>query len=293
MRAVRLANPKSITISGQEDYEYLQLAAAKVGRAKVLAVMAQVMRSATEYTDSAKDIMATRKALAKLIAGQALKTDDVGVAPSLSIAVAENASQAETWSAHSLGHHLGAAVRTAHTRDDVAAPVIAVGYQAAVWAGLPPDRLESLGNDEYLVTNSASKGLSHGYLAVASSPHSQRGTMNGIFALLRELGFEFFAAESSRVPAIPPQMPPVDLHFSPPMFLRDIESSWKTRSSNLSAALGLDGGSAFAPVGGREGPLGDQPPGEVGTAYNLLCPTFDSDSPTCAGASSPPEPHGK
>ena len=278
---------------GSEDYEYLKLAAAKVGRAKVLAVMAQVMRSATEYTDSAKDIMATRKALAKLIAGQALKTDDVGVAPSLSIAVAENASQAETWSAHSLGHHLGAPVRTAHTRDDVAAPVIAVGYQAAVWAGLPPDRLESLGNDEYLVTNSASKGLSHGYLAVASSPHSQRGTMNGIFALLRELGFEFFAAESSRVPAIPPQMPPVDLHFSPPMFLRDIESSWETRSSNLSAALGLDGGSAFAPVGGREGPLGDQPPGEVGTAYNLLCPTFDSDSPTCAGASSPPEPHGK
>ena len=259
----------------------------------MLTVMAQVMRSATEYTDSAKDIMATRKALAKLIAGQVLKTDDVRVAPSLSIAVAENAPQAETWSAHSLGHHLGAPVRTAHTRDDVAAPVIAVGYQAAVWAGLPPDRLESLGNDEYLVTNSASKGLSHGYLAVASSPHSQRGTMNGIFALLRELGFEFFAAESSRVPAIPPQMPPVDLHFSPPMFLRDIESSWETRSSNLSAALGLDGGSAFAPVGGREGPLGDQPPGEVGTAYNLLCPTFDSDSPTCAGASSPPEPHGK
>ena len=44
-------------------------AAAKVGRERVLAVTSAVMTSATEYTADPANIMATRRALAKLIAG--------------------------------------------------------------------------------------------------------------------------------------------------------------------------------------------------------------------------------
>jgi hypothetical protein len=54
---------------GNEDYEYLVQAAAKVGREKVVAAMAKVMRSATDYTSDANDILAARTALAAMIAG--------------------------------------------------------------------------------------------------------------------------------------------------------------------------------------------------------------------------------
>ena len=54
---------------GNEDYEYLVQAAAKVGRDKVVAAMARVMRSATQFTSDAADILATRKTLAAMIAG--------------------------------------------------------------------------------------------------------------------------------------------------------------------------------------------------------------------------------
>lgn len=55
---------------GNEDYEYLVQAVEKVGREKVVAAMAKVMRSATDYTSDASDILATRKVLAMMIAGE-------------------------------------------------------------------------------------------------------------------------------------------------------------------------------------------------------------------------------
>jgi hypothetical protein len=59
---------------GNEDYEYLVQAEARVGREKVIAAMATVMRSATDYTSNAGDILATRKVLAAMIAGGASST---------------------------------------------------------------------------------------------------------------------------------------------------------------------------------------------------------------------------
>jgi|EP01047_Picozoa_sp_COSAG01_P066560 hypothetical protein len=44
-----------------------------------------------------------------------------------------------------------------------------------------------------------------------------------------------------------------------------------TQPTNLSAALGFNGGMAYAPVGGRVGPHAI--PGYTATAYNLLTPS--------------------
>lgn len=59
---------------------------------------------------------------------------------------------------------------------------------------------------------------------------------------------------------------------------------------NLSAALGLNGGWAFGPVGGFL--AASDPPGGVATAYNLLTPSLNADVPDCAGIGTY-EPHGK
>ena len=57
-------------VGGCGSRRYMVQAAAKVGRDKVLAVTSTVMQSATEYTADPTDIMGTRQALAKLIAGE-------------------------------------------------------------------------------------------------------------------------------------------------------------------------------------------------------------------------------
>ena len=57
---------------GQEDYEYLRLAERAAGRPAVLAAMAPVMVTATNYTEEALDIYDTRTALAALIGDEAI-----------------------------------------------------------------------------------------------------------------------------------------------------------------------------------------------------------------------------
>ena len=59
---------------------------------------------------------------------------------------------------------------------------------------------------------------------------------------------------------------------------------------NLSAALGLNGGWAFGPVGGFL--AASSPPGGVATAYNLLTPSLNANVPDCAGLETN-EPHAK
>ena len=64
--------------------------------------------------------------------------------------------------------------------------------------GVPPAALEDLGDDSYLV--STARGVPAGSLTIASSKSSARGTMYGAFALLRALGFEFFAENATEIP---------------------------------------------------------------------------------------------
>jgi hypothetical protein len=52
---------------GQEDFEWLTAAAARVGRGRVVAAMAPVMTTVSNFTSEPGPIWGTRAALAKLI----------------------------------------------------------------------------------------------------------------------------------------------------------------------------------------------------------------------------------
>ena len=154
--------------------------------------------------------------------------------------------------------------------------------------GVDPEALKALGDDAYLVSAAASRGVPRGSVAVASSAGSARGTMNGAFAFLRALGFEFLAQDETVRPPTPTLPAALDVLYTPPFESRDMAAvplagpggqrgprlpfppgrDLQQLPTNLSAALGFDGSMAFAPVGGKLGPL--FPPGYTATAYNLM-----------------------
>ena len=203
------------------------------------------------------------------------------------IALAPGATETEAWAASRLAELLGLPVVVATTAAATEAQV-AVGHGAAVALGVDPEALAALGDDAYLVSAAASRGVPRGCAAVASSAGSARGTMNGAFAFLRALGFEFLAQDETVRPPTPTPPAALDVLFTPPFESRDMAAvplagpggqrgprlpfppgrDLQQLPTNLSAALGFDGSMAFAPVGGKLGPL--FPPGYTATAYNLM-----------------------
>lgn len=261
------------------------------------------------------------------------------VLPSL-VAVAGNGSAVELWAARMLAERLalplhliafnangssGNASSYGNGSSTTAPqllplqPVIAVGYDAALQAGVDPVHLAGLRVDDYLLSNNPARGLRRGCLAVASGPSpAARGALYGAFALLKSLGWRFFTPSMTVVPPRPYALPQaaggaaaggrlIDIADGPRMYLRDVtagsvqDNRARTRNAayqlvyppaNLSAALGLNGANANLPVGGFEGAGTEGPPGFIATAYNLLVPaTLSASSPTCAGPGFPSEPH--
>lgn len=242
------------------------------------------------------------------------------------IVVADNASESEVWAAGTLADVLRLPT---HRRAMDNEAQIAVGYGAATAMGVPPAVLASLDDDAYFVSTSA-QGVPRGSVAIASSAHSARGTVYGVFAFLRALGFEFFAENATRIPnPFPTTLPIVDAIYSPSYESRNLVmaspgigsninrkqipagncsavaraegwhggqcqggngSSWWRPGTNLSAALGLNGDFSFGPVGGNLSP--HEPPGFVATAFNLLTPSLYSNAVDCAGPGTF-EPHEK
>lgn len=202
---------------------------------------------------------------------------------------------------------------TIYSQDDasprVNGAVIAVGYDAAVRAGLAPHHLAGLRIDDFIVSNSRGRGLHGGCLAVtSSSSRIARGALYGAFALLKALGWRFLTPSMTIVPSRPVSLPAggVDIFDGPGMYLRDVTSATvqdnrgRVRNAagqlvfppaNISAALGLSGANANLPVGGFEGAGTEGPPGNIATVYHLLVPGLDASSPTCAGIGLPAEPH--
>ena len=155
-----------------------------------------------------------------------------------------------------------------------AAPELLVGFGAATkLGGVPPTTLSALlGDDSFFMSTTDGGGV-----AIASSATSQRGSMNGIYAFLRAVGFQFLPRNATVVPPKPWALPKgwskaAPHTFTPPLEQRDMDTStaadlgrrhfigdkhatqnfsifWP--ASNYSAALGLDGFFAFPPVGGR------------------------------------------
>jgi hypothetical protein len=221
------------------------------------------------------------------------------------VVVAEDASAVEVWAAEKLSDLLPdseVGLRLSHRRDDDSPDAprpdfqsqqIAVGHGAAVALGLDPEALTPLGDDAFLLVSGPSRGLPAGSVVIASSAQSARGTMNGAFAFLRQVGFEFLAQDETVWPTGAPVLPPgLDISYDPPFENREMAAvptagpggkrGRPTNSSipgqdlirlptNLSAALGFDGHMAYAPVGGTVGP--GNPPGFTASAYNLMVPS--------------------
>ena len=242
------------------------------------------------------------------------------------IVVARNATETELWAAGKLADLLmlpimdsdGMAAGTGHHQ-------IAVGHGAATALGVPLGALANLDDDSYLI--STARGVPVGSVAIASSVGSTRGSIHGVFAFLRVLGFEFFAENVTRVPSLLPTLPTIDTTYSPSFDSRDLTMAsrgigsnfdralfpngncaavakakhwsggqcqrhglWWRPGRNLSAALGLNGQFSFGPVGGFLAP--SDPPGFVATANSLLTPSLNADVPDCAGPGTY-EPHEK
>ena len=257
-----------------------------------------------------------------------LRTDDVPSSLPLPtrIVVADGATETELWAAAKLGELL--ALVSAGDGEAAAVTQIAVGHGAATALGVKAATLDKLDEDSFLVSTKISRGVPAGSVAIASSAHSARGTLNGIYGFLRAVGFEFFATNVTRIPIAPIALPKIDLLYSPSYAYRDLgmasgiqpgiggeldrkhirtnncsavakANNWTggiCQSGNiwrpghdLGAALGCNGWNAMAPVGGNAAP--HNPPGFVATAYNLLNPPyFNSDADDCDGPGTN-EPH--
>lgn len=213
------------------------------------------------------------------------------------VVVADGATATERWAAAKLSQLLpkGLSTELAAAAAAAGAPgarnQIAVGHGAAVALGVDPEALAALGDDAYLIVSGPARGVPAGSVAIASSAQSRRGTMNGAFAFLRRLGFDFLAQDETVVPGGAPALPPgLHISYDPPFENREMAAvptagPGGTRgkgpafppgqdlvrlATNLSAALGFDGPTAYAPVGGKVGPL--SPPGFTASIYNLLAP---------------------
>ena len=77
---------------------------------------------------------------------------------------------------------------------------IAVGYGAAAALGVPAGALLQLDDDSFLVATT--HWVPRGSVAIASSSHSARGSIHGVYTFVRALGFEFFAENVTRVPSL-------------------------------------------------------------------------------------------
>eukprot|EP01043_Picozoa_sp_COSAG02_P013412 COSAG02_NODE_536_length_20657_cov_91.744041_15_plen_369_part_00 len=159
--------------------------------------------------------------------------------------------------------------------DDGGGDAILVGWGAATtWGGVAPATLSALrGDDSYLISVTDDGAT----VVIAAPQTSRRGSMNGIYAYLRALGFLFLTTNSTVVPKKPWGPPDGWLGavhtFTPPLEYRDMDTStaadlgrrhfvgsraaqnfsivWPP--SNYSAALGLDGFFAFPPIpGGKQ-----------------------------------------
>ena len=164
---------------------------------------------------------------------------------------------------------------------------IAVGYSAAVALGVSPSALSSLSDDAFSIST-VGDGSS---LAIASSAHSARGSINGIYEFMRKVGFRFLAANVTSIPKKPWSLPVgfTNTTFAPPLRYRDISTSPvmdhsaidRNSSHTFAASLGLNGQYAKGPVGGSSlwsdwsmdgSPMGWPRAGFVATAFDLLSP---------------------
>jgi hypothetical protein len=185
--------------------------------------------------------------------------------------VRDGASPTELWAATKLAELLSIPLVDTHSGGGGSGGgAVLVGWGAATTlGGVTPAALSALGGDDsYLIS------VTNETVVIAAPKASSRGSMNGIYAYLRALGFLFLTRNSTVVPRKPWGLPDGWLGtvhtFTPPLEQRDMDTStaadlgrrrfvgsraaqnfsifWPP--SNYSAALGLDGFFAFPPIPG-------------------------------------------
>ena len=104
---------------------------------------------------------------------------------------------------------------------------LAVGYDAATSVGLAASALKGLGNESWVVSSNAS-GLYAGCLAISGGKGASRGTIYGVYGLLKRWGFVFYSPTETVMPSATAlkasAATPVDLTFSPAMEFRTMET---------------------------------------------------------------------
>lgn len=175
-------------------------------------------------------------------------------------------------------------------------PHFAVGWGAAMamgamgWNGTAPsnaDPFAQLTNDSFTILSvSCQQPHQHGCnlpvphasfagsIAVSSCRRCVRGTLYGVYELLRRFGVKFLAPDETLYPATPLREPPVlNLTFTPSFEYRDI-LGWPVMNSRpFAAQMGLNGPSVWSSQD-RSFELSAvsyaSPPGFVHTALRLL-----------------------
>ena len=248
-----------------------------------------------------------------------------------SVCVYRSGTATELWAAAKLAELLSVPLKY-HTADEPTADFTArggmalVGFDAATkLGGVAPAALSgtALPGDDSFYLSRARAVPDSGAVVIAASATSRRGTLNGVFAFLRLVGFDFLTGNATVVPPKPWSLPSSwgePRTFTPPLDMRDMDTSTaadlgrrafvgdKTSNnfsiywppSNYSASVGLDGFFAFPPVGGRVAQAnwgwGGLPDGGragyVATAYDLLSWSLVADTSDCDGeGTDDPHPH--
>eukprot|EP00729_Bicosta_minor_P011226 gene11226-12198_t len=149
-----------------------------------------------------------------------------------------------------------------------AAAVIAVGFGAAVEAGVPSTALIKLGgNDSYILAAASPAGS----VAIGAQPHSMRGALLGASKYLSLVGFDFIAPDETTLPALPLTQINAStfIEYTPAFEYRD-SNEWSASTNNeWAGVIGYNGQNAHGHVDSGHVSYAS-PPGFVHTSYNLI-----------------------
>lgn len=156
--------------------------------------------------------------------------------------------------AHLLAETLGGITVVVEPAKARGKPHIAIGFEAAHALGVPMERLGLLGDDGYVIISTGS--VPTGSIAVGASCGSLRGSVNGVYALLRDLGFHTLAPNVTLRPVSMqlPAGPGWNLTIRPPFHEREVMADGVAdcccvcAPTNVSGALGFNGIHAHGPV---------------------------------------------
>lgn len=167
-----------------------------------------------------------------------------------SVVVANSASPIERDAADQLAFYLGSIGGWLPNNAPIVAPAeILVGYDASIErGGFDANQLTGLRDDGFVLLSNKS-----GTLAVTGGHKSARGTLYGVYDLLRRLGCEFFAPDMELSEELPPRMVaslPTNLNVRvvPRIELRDSNEFGQTHHPRWAAKVGMNGPFATSPT---------------------------------------------